>query len=169
MTLGTTPPRPLCAADQRDGFDCGREAPNSWFRRHAWRNQENNTSRTNIVCDPTSGTIVGFVSLSAGQIEREFLPRPAQRNSPNPLPIILLGQLAVDVRYQGQGYSRSLLRFALAISVRLSRDIGCFGVVTHPLDDGVRQFYQRYGFQDLPFDPRRSMIVRTIDLLQNGF
>jgi hypothetical protein len=38
------------------------------------------------------------------------------------------------------------------------------GVVTHPLDDSVRGFYARWGFQDLPFDPRRAMLVRLVDL-----
>jgi hypothetical protein len=59
--------------------------------------------------------------------------------------------------------------FALTTAVRFSKDIGCFGVVTHPLDDELRAFYRRFGFEDLPFDPRRAMIVRVIDLERNGF
>lgn len=113
--------------------------------------------------------IAGFVSLSTAQIERAFLPRPAQRNNPDPLPAILLGQLAVDIRFQGRGYSASLMRFALQTAVRFSLDIGCIGVITHPLDDDVRAFYNRFGFQDLPFDPRRSMMVRIADLIASGF
>ena len=45
--------------------------------------------------------------------------------------------------------------------------IGSTGVITHPLDDSVRAFYRRWGFQDLPFDPRRAMIARTADLRAN--
>ncbi|MFV3128682.1 GNAT family N-acetyltransferase [Niveispirillum sp. KHB5.9] len=126
-------------------------------------------SRTSVVYDPATGAIVGYVSLSTAQIAREFLPKSAQRNQPDPLPAILLGQLAVDVRHQGRGYAASLLQFALATSTRLSRDIGCFAVVTHPLDDGIRAFYTHFGFEDLPFDPQRSMIVRMVDLVKNGF
>lgn len=166
---GLTPPRPLLASDDREGFDCGRPSLNQWFRRHAWRNQEGGASRTNVVCDTGSGMIAGFVSLSTAQIERAFLPRPAQRNNPDPLPAILLGQLAVDIRFQGRGYSASLMRFALQTAVRFSLDIGCIGVITHPLDDDVRAFYNRFGFQDLPFDPRRSMMVRIADLIASGF
>ena len=59
--------------------------------------------------------------------------------------------------------------FALTTSLRLSRDIGCFCVLTHPLDDGVRDFYRGFGFEELPFDPGRSMAVRMIDLERNGF
>ena len=110
---GLTPPRPLTAEDDRDSFDCGRESINSWFRRHAWHNQQSGASRTNIVCDTTTGAIAGCVAICAAQIERALLPKSAQRNQPDPLPAILLGQLAVDRRYQGRG-------LALRVQRRLS-------------------------------------------------
>ncbi len=165
---GLNPPRPLAETDDRDAFDCGRESLNAWFRRHAWANQASGVTRTSVLCDPAAA-IAGYVSLSAAQIERAWLPKPAQRNRPNPIPALLLGQLAVDQRHQGRGYARSLLLFALTTAVRLSREIGCFGVLTHPIDDGVRSFYTRFGFEPLPFDPARSMIVRIKDLERNGF
>ena len=141
---------------------------NQWLRRRAWTNQQANVSRTNVTCDPRTGRIIGYVSLSAGQIERAYLPKSAQRNRPDPIPVILLGQLAVDQAHQGRGYSRSLLLFALTTAVRSSAHIGSFGVLTHPLDETVRGFYRRFGFEDLPFDPARSMIVRTVDLIASG-
>lgn len=166
---GLTPPRPLTAEDDRESFDCGRESINQWFRRHAWRNQQSGVSRTNVVCDVQTGQIVGLVALCAAEIERAFLPKSAQRNQPDPLPAVLLGQLAVDRRYQGRGYARSLMWFALKTAVRFSTEIGCFGVLTHPLDDELRVFYRRFGFEELPFDPGRAMIVRIADLELNGF
>jgi GNAT superfamily N-acetyltransferase len=164
-----TPPRPLEAGDDPTGFDCGRESLNQWFRRHAWRNHESGMSRVTVACDAETGALAGYVALSSGQIERAYLPKSAQRHRPAHIPIVLLGQLAVDGRFQGRGYARSLLFFALTTCVRVSKEIGCFGVLTHPLDDAVRAFYQRWGFEDLPFDPRRSMIVRIVDLEHNGF
>lgn len=163
-----TPPRPLLAGDDRSAFDCGRDSLNQWFRRHAWRNQEAGVSRTSIVREVAAGGIVGYVTLSAAQVERAFLPKPDRRNQPDPIPAVLLGQLAIDRRHQGRGYARSLLLFALTTSVRLSNDIGCFGVITHPLDDNARAFYRRFGFEDLPFDPRRGMVVRIVDLRRAG-
>jgi hypothetical protein len=59
---------------------------------------------------------------------------------------------------------RSLLLFAL----RASREIGRFGVITHPVDEEVRAFYRRWGFVDVPFDPRRAMIIRIVDLEKSG-
>ena len=118
----------------------------------------------NIIADAASGRIAGYVTLSAAQIERAFLPRPQQRNRPDPVPATLLGQLAVDKAFQGQGHAASLLLFALRTALVASETIGSMGVMTHPLDDGVRGFYARWGFQDLPFDPRRAMFVRMVDL-----
>jgi len=166
---GLSPPRPLAAGDDRNAFDCGRESLNQWFRRHAWHNQEVSVSRTSVICDTATGAIAGFVALSAGQIERAHLPKSAQRNRPDPVPVLLMGQLAVDGQYQGRGCARSLMLFALTTAVRFSQEVGCSGVLTHPLDDEVRAFYNRVGFETLPFDPRRGMVVRIVDLKQSGF
>ena len=105
-TAAFTPPRPLAADDDTAAFDCGRDALNHWFRRHAWRNQELGISRTTVICDAEAGSIVGYVSLSTAQVERAWLPKAQQRNRPDPLPAILLGQLAVDLRWQGRGIAR---------------------------------------------------------------
>jgi predicted N-acetyltransferase YhbS len=163
------PPRPLAAEDDTAGFDCGRDALNHWFRRHAWSNQQSDASRTSVVCDPVSGSIAGYVSLSAAHIEREWLPKAQQRNRPNSVPAVLLGQLAVDLQWQGRGVARSLMFYALTTAVRFSKDVGCFCVLTHPLDDDVRALYRSFGFVDLPFDPARGMAVRIADLVRSGF
>lgn len=164
-----TPPRPLSEGDDRSRFDCGRESLNGWFCRHAWQNHASGVSRTSVICDAETGLIAGYGTLSAAQIEREFLPKARQRNKPDPVPVTLLGQLAVDRSHQERGHARALLFFALGTAARAARDIGSFGVITHPLDDDVRRFYARWGFEDLPFDPKRGMIVRMIDLERNGF
>jgi GNAT superfamily N-acetyltransferase len=162
--VAVAPPRPLAESDDRNLFDCGRESLNLWFRRHAWANHVSGASRVSVLADAASGRIVGYVTLSAAQIERAFLPKPQQRNRPDPLPVTLLGQLAVDKAYQGQGHATSLLLFALRTALRAAEVVGSVGVITHPLDDQVRGFYARWGFRDLPFGPRRAMLVRMVDL-----
>ncbi len=166
---GLTSLRPLRAEDDRTSFDCGRESLNEWFRRRAWQNQYSGVSRTSVICAPDSGAVVGYVSLSAAQIERAWLPKAQQRNRPDPVPALLLGQLAVDRHHQGRGCARSLMFFALTTAVRFAKDVGCFCVLTHPLDDGVRAFYRSFGFEELPSDPGRSMAIRIIDLENSGF
>lgn len=164
-----TPPCPLAESDDRSQFDCGRDSLNNWFRRHAWANHANDVSRVSVIADAATGRVVGYVALSAAQIERAHLPKPQQRNRPDPVPALLLGQLAVDKAYQGKGYAADLLRYALKTALRVSQVVGSAGVITHPLDDSVRSYYAKWGFQDLPFDPRRAMIVRMADLrLQFG-
>ena len=77
--------------------------------------------------------------------------------------------MAVDLNYQGKGIARSLLLFAATTAIRFSQDIGCFGVLTHPLDAELHAFYRRFGFEDLPSDPKHGMIARIADLEKNGF
>jgi hypothetical protein len=88
---GVTPPRPLAEDDERDHFDCGRESLNAWFRRHAWHNHVSGISRTSVICDTGTQSVVGYVTLSGAQIERAFLPKAHQRNKPDPVPATLLG------------------------------------------------------------------------------
>jgi GNAT superfamily N-acetyltransferase len=161
-------PRPLAEADDRTAFDCGRESMNLWFRRHGWANHAAGVSRVNVICDVSTNGIIGYVTLSAAQIERAALPKARQRNMPDPLPATLLGQLAIHKNWQGQGYAAALLLFALRLALRASYDVASWGVITHPLDDSVRSFYARNGFQELPFDPRRAMVARMADLERSG-
>jgi GNAT superfamily N-acetyltransferase len=162
--MAVAAPRPLSRDDDRIVFDCGRESINSWFRRHAWINHESGASRVNVIADAASGRIAGYVTLSATQIERAFLPKAQQRNRPDPLPATLLGQLAVDKDFQGKGFAGDLLRFALKTSLRAAEIVGSVGVITHPLDEDVRRFYAKHGFVNLPFDPRRAMIIPMAQL-----
>ena len=128
-----TPPRPLSEDDAREQFDCGQESLNSWFRRRAWHNHVSGISRVSVICDTGTGLIVGYVTLSAAQIEREFLAKAHRRNKPDPVPVTLLGQLAVHRDHQGLGHARSLLLFALTTALRASREVASFGVITHPI------------------------------------
>ncbi|WP_036308750.1 GNAT family N-acetyltransferase [Methylosinus sp. LW3] len=159
-----SPPRPLRESDDRSQFDCGRASLNDWFRRRAWINHLNDVSRVNVMTAGDTGLIVAYVAMSAAQIERAYLPKPQQRNRPDPVPVLLLGQLAVDKACQGRGYAADLLFFAFETALRVSEIIGGAGLVTHPLDDKARSFYARWGFCELPYDPRRAMIIRMADL-----
>lgn len=88
---------------------------------------------------------------------------------PDPVPAILLGQLAVDRRDQGRGIAESLLYFAFGAAVRAAREIGCYTMLTHPLDEDVRAFYRKYDFADLPGDPQKVMFARILDMRESGF
>ena len=70
------PPRPLAEDDDRRVFDCGRDSMNIWFHRYAWANHVNGASRVTVLPEVATGRIVGYVTLSAAQIERAYLPKP---------------------------------------------------------------------------------------------
>jgi predicted N-acetyltransferase YhbS len=159
----------LQAHDGRGTFDCGRPSLNAWFQRHAWANHVSGITRTNVICDQDTGFVAGYVGLSAGQIERAFLPKAQRRNKPDPIPITLLGQLAIATTHQGQGHAKSLLAFALRSAVAAADHVGSYAVITHPLGDQVRAFYARFHFEDLPGDPKRAMFVRISELAATGF
>ncbi len=162
-----TKPRPLIREDDRAVFNCGKDSLNKWFHNHAWKNQAANVSRTNVVCEAGTDRIVGYVSLANTEIRRSLLAKKNQRNMPDPVPALLLGQLAVDSDYQGQGIASNLLLFAFKTALNVSSQIGCFGLVTHPVDEHVRSFYERYGFENNPFDSEGSMIIRMSDLMKS--
>ena len=166
--MGTlSAPRPLLKSDNRASFDCGQTTLNQWFVRHAWGNEKEAASRTYIMTETDTGSIAGYVSLVTGQIERDFLPKNRQRNKADPVPIILLGQLAVDLNYQGLGCGAALLKQALTVSLEASASVGFVGILTHPINASARKFYERWGFERLIGDPKGSMIIYTRDLRES--
>ena len=151
------PPRPIADTDDIFDFDCGRDSLNAWLRQHCLRNQETGASRTSVICEAQSGRIAGYVSLSAAQIERAYMLKRDQRNMPDPIPAVLMGQLAVDKRDQAQGVAASLLYSAFKTTLRIAEEVGCFTLLTHPLDEEVRSFYRKFDFVDLPGEARGAM------------
>ncbi|MBZ9650299.1 DUF1778 domain-containing protein [Sphingobium sp. 3R8] len=162
--------RALTGDDDRYAFDCGRASLNHWFWYHAWQDQETDMARTHVAVDPVTGDIIGYVSLSAAEIKRAS--QPSEGITPDiwltAIPAVMFGRFAIDQRHQGLGHARSLIGFALASAVRVSRNIGCFCMLVHPLDDRIRALFQRFGFEDIPGDPARGMAIRIIDLERNG-
>ena len=105
--------RRLRADDSLSGFDCGVDSLNAWVKKHANFNEQAGLSRTRLLASP-SGTIMGYQSLSAGSIPKEHLPRKYVVRYPGyPIPIILLGRLAVDQEFKGNGYGHALMMDAL--------------------------------------------------------
>ena len=83
-----------------DAFTCGEPTLDNWLKRQARRNEEGGASRTYVVCDGLS--VVAYYSLANGAVIRSDTPKRIQRNMPDPIPVMVLGRLATDQRYQGQ-------------------------------------------------------------------
>ena len=159
-------PRPLEQDDEREAFDCGQPSLDAWFRRNAWRNQQSGVSRTTVIAD-ADGMVAGYVSLSTGEIRRDVLSKPRRRNMPDPVPVFLLGQLAVDRKWQGEGLSSVLMSHAILTVLRAWESVGAYALLTHPVDAPARRYYDRRGFSALAGDARGAMILRLRDLAQS--
>jgi predicted N-acetyltransferase YhbS len=162
--MSVSAPRPLLKTDDLSDFDCGHASLNQWFHRNAWRNHVIGDSRVNVIFDEDDGRIVGFVALAASKIGRMELLKSQQRNRPSDIPMVLLGQLAITKEFQGQGLASGLMLFTIKSVLQAAELIGCHGILTQPINEGVREFYRNFDFDDLPGDPKRAMILRLADI-----
>lgn len=140
-----------------------------WLQKRAWHNQVTNLTRTTVLMDVYSGRIVGFVGLSTGAIQRKLMPRKDRHNRPDPIPVILLGQLAVSQQFAGNGIGRSLLFHALKTASVMAEHVDSDGVLTHPLDAEALRFYGKYGFEELVGSAPAAMFLRIKDIKASGF
>ena len=149
--LSLQPPTALTAIHLVTEFDCGVESLNEWLDKRAWKNQVLDVSRTFVI---TNGEVViGYYCLSSAAIDRIELPKAKQRNMPDPIPAILIGRLAVDLRYQGQKIGLSLLQDAICRIITASQSIGIAYILVHALDDAAKRFYELNGFVAIPEQP----------------
>ena len=145
------PPEPLQAYHQLDAFDCGSDALNLWLQRRALNNQRAGVSRTSVVC--RDDCFIAYGSLAAGAIVLAEVPASLRRNMPNPLPVVMLGRLAVDRNYQGLGLGRALVAHAIRLSLQAQQLVGARALLVHAIDDQAAAFYRRMGFRPSPISP----------------
>ena len=150
-------PEPLDARHRVDDFDCGSQSLNDWLRKHALRNQASGASRTFVVCDDSR--IIAYYALASSAVAMDGATGKLRRNMPDPIPVVVLGRLAVDVAYQGHGLGRALLQDAGRRVLHAADEIGIRGLLVHALDETARAFYQRLGFDPSPLDPMTLMIT----------
>jgi GNAT superfamily N-acetyltransferase len=167
-SLQLTAPALIHAQHRVDDFDCGEASLNDWLKRRALKNQRNDASRCFVVCE--DNIVVGYYSLSAGGIAQEAAPKAMRRNMPDPMPVLLLGRLAIDKRYHNQGIGQALLRDAMLRAATHAESMGIFAILVHALSDPAKQFYLSRGFVPSPLQPMTLFMtlatVRTI-LLEN--
>lgn len=150
---------PLSRAHDLSRFDCGvHESLNLWLRKYALQNQASDTARTYVV--HRDNIVVGYYSISAGSIARESAtPRSAQGLARHPVPIALLGRLAIHREEQGIGLGSALLKDAL-IRIEHAADIlGIRAVLVHAIDQEARAFYERFDFEPCPDDELHLMLL----------
>jgi GNAT superfamily N-acetyltransferase len=137
-------PIPLTDAHETMGFDCGVESLNTWLTRRAWANQVSGASRTYVVT--AAGRVVGYYCLASGALALQEAPGSVRRNRPDPIPMAVLGRLAVDRAWQGSGLGVALLRDAFERTRTASTLLGIRGLLVHALSEEASAFYVRHGF-----------------------
>jgi len=152
-----TPPSPISADHVLDGFECGEPSLDEWLKKRALKNHASGASRCFVICH--GADVVGYYSLSAGAIRHESVTKALRRNMPAPLPVLVLGRLAIDLRHQNQGLGSALLRDAMIRAVKVSGDAGIFALMVHALSEQARRFYLSRGFVESPFQPMMLMMT----------
>ena len=156
------PPEPIGARHDISRFDSGVSGIDAWLRSNARLNEAKGGARIYVVCD--GDRVVGFYSLAASAVEKNRLSSRVGRSMPEPVPVILLGQLAVDSRYQGEGLEAGLLADATRRSLVAAEVIGARAVMVHALDERVKSFYERFGFRPFSDSEPLMLVVRMSEL-----
>jgi len=151
-----TPPQPIAPDHDLSRFDSGRPVLDDWLRQRAIRNERAGSSRTYVVCD--ASRVVGYYCLATGAVDIARAPGRVRRNMPDPIPVMLMGRLAVDRTAQGTGLGRALLKDAILRTLKAADIAGMRALLVHALDDHAAGFYRHNGFLVSPIDPLVLML-----------
>lgn len=149
-------PVPITAAHRLDDFRNQHPDLVDWLQRRALANDSARASRTFVLADGKG--LVGYYALAAGAVFPAPAPGSLRRNMPAPIPAIVLGRLAVDLRWQGRGLGADLLSDAVRRSLLASCEIGARAMVCHAIDAAAMRFYQHHGFRRSPGDERLMLL-----------
>lgn len=144
-------PAPLSETHRVEGFSSGVQALDEWLVRRTWNNQISGASRTYVVS--AAGAVVGYYCLASGALALRDAPGRIRRNMPDPLPMAILGRLAVDQTWQRQGLGVALLHDAVERTRAASRILGVRGLLVHALSEKAAAFYAHFGFVEAPTNP----------------
>ena len=160
-----TGPEPLSERHILTGFDSGQPALDTWLVSRALRNERSGGSRTYVVCE--DGRAVAYYSLSAASAAHRTVPGRIRRNMPDPVPVILLGRLAVAKTHQGRGLARDLIRDATLRTLRAAEIAGIRAMLVRAVDGNAAGFYRKVGFIPSPTEP--LVLLLPLETMRNGF
>ena len=152
-----SPPVPLAPDHELDEFSSGVEPLDDWLRRLARHNEAEGGSRTFVIC--TGRRVVGYYSLAAGSVITGTATGRVRRNMPTPVPVVLLGRLAIDQTWQSRGLGSDLLRDAVLRVFAAGESIGVRAILVHAISAEAKGFYEKHGFRPSPVDPMALMIT----------
>lgn len=150
------------AKHNRKAFDCGVDPLNQYLVQYANQDQKRSLSRVFVLTTDES-RIVGYYSLSAHSVSRDFLPEDIQVGGYDDIPFLLLGRLAVDKEYQGQGYGGTLIFDAFVKTAKMAESVGIYGMIVDAKNETAVCFYGGFGFKKLVSNPKKLVLpISTI-------
>jgi GNAT superfamily N-acetyltransferase len=150
-------PTPLADQHQLGAFNSGVPALDEWLRRRARANQVSGASRSFVVC--ADDIVVGYYALASGAVNAAAVPSRFRRNMPEPIPVAVLGRLAVDQTYRGQGVGRALFRDSAMRVMQAAEAIGIRGMLVHAISEEAKAFYVALGLSESPLEPMTLMVT----------
>jgi GNAT superfamily N-acetyltransferase len=157
VSLDLVAPQPLASDHNCIDFSCGELVLDDWLKRRALINQVSGASRTFVVAD-RDHRVWGYYAMAAGAVSHQLATGNIRRNMPDPVPVMVLGRLAVDRRAQGIKLGGSLLQDAVNRAINVAQNTGVRALLVHALNEPAKRFYEYYGFQASPVDPLVLML-----------
>jgi predicted N-acetyltransferase YhbS len=142
---------PLAENHRLDSFRCIEPSLEIWLKQRTHKNQLDGASRTFVVCD--GDAVIGYYCLSAGSVARDSAPGNVRRNMPDPIPVVVLGRLAVHADWESQGIGSGLLKDAVLRTAGVAKEIGVRALLCHAISANAKAFYLNYGFAESPLHP----------------
>lgn len=157
--MAVSAPEPLTAAHDVSQFKCGKPILDQWLKTRALSNQEKGFTAVLVVHE--AGRVVGYYGIAPTATVPDLLPRAIRTGQPpDPVPCLLLGQLATDVSWAGRGVGTGLVKHALERCVHAASLVGGRALIVNAVDDEAAQFWRRRRFipsKDEPLILFRSM------------
>jgi len=145
-------PHPLTERDDCSAFDCGEPSLNDWLQRKALANQISGASLTFVSTETgaAANQVLGYYALAAGAVSHAESSSAVRRNMPDPIPVMVLGRLAIERSYHGQGLGSALLQDAILRTMNVAENVGIRALLVHALHEKAREFYLHHGFSESP-------------------
>lgn len=155
-------PQPLADRHQLTDFDSGEPALDDWLKRRAAKNQANGSSRTYVVCE--GDTVIGYYCLAAGGLGHAEAPSGMRRNRPDPIPVLVLGRLAIHKDHHQKGIGTALLNDAIRRAIQAAGIAGVTALLVHAISEQARRFYLSRGFIESPIKPMTlCLMLATVE------
>lgn len=144
----------------RQAFECGTPALDEWVKRYAAQSHAAGTSRV-FVSAPLGepSRIAGIYGLHLGGVSRAEATVAAAKGSPDPVPAVVLGRMAVDRKFQGLGLGSALLHDVLLRTLVIADNAGAKVLLVHAKDENAQSFYRHHGFEPSPIDAMTLMLL----------